>query len=423
MTGFLILAAILVAGALLLVVPPMLGFGKRRKAHGERRRQADIALVVLREQLAELESEHAAGRIPDDEYHRSREELERRALEEGRAADDGADVRSASGWAVGLMVAVPICAAVVYLAIGEPDALDPVKVAGEPPHQISPEQMAGLVEQLVDRLDHDPSDPMGWLMLVRSYAMLEDLDGAARAWARIGDKAPDDAGILADWADILVVGRDGDFSGEPDRLIARALELEPDHVKALALAGTAEFQRGNHARAAELWERILVQIPPSEEAYGSVLGSVNEARILAGLEALPAPGQAASVGERPGQAAVPAAPAAVDSALGVSGRLRIAPELAATLEGSETVFVFVRPVQGGIPVAALRYSVSELPLEFEFKGAPLMTDAPLPEQVTVAARVSRGGDATARAGDLEGQSGPIGLDQHDVELVIDRVRD
>jgi cytochrome c-type biogenesis protein CcmH len=414
-TGFLILATILVAGALLFVLPPMFGLGHRRRVHADRQRQADTALVVLREQLADIESEHALGKLSDEDYARSREELEARALEEGRAANDGSDVRPASIWALALVLVVPASAALIYLSIGEPDALDPVKVAGQadPGHQITPDQMVGLVAQLAERLEQDPSDPTGWMMLVRSYAMLGDLDGAAATWRRIGEKAPEDADILADWADILVAGQDGDFRGEPDRLVAKALTLDPDNIKALALAGTADFQRGNYAAASAYWEKILAQISSEEDAYGSVLSSVNEARGRAGLPLLVAGAPPVSTGSE----------AAPDTGLKISGTLSVSPDLSAGVNADETVFVFVRPIEGGVPLAALRFRVADLPVEFSFDGVRLMSEAPLPKNVVVAARLSRQGDATARPGDLEGASESVGLDAAGVNVVIDTVRE
>lgn len=411
MTGFIMLAAALVVGALLFVVPPMLGYGRRRREHAARQRQADVALVVLREQLAELEAEKAASRMSEVEYQRARTELELRALDEGRAAEDGSDLRPARVSAVALVLSVPALALGVYLWVGEPAALDPQRVAGEPAREISMDQMAGLVAQLAARLEADPSDPTGWLMLVRSYAMLGDLEGAAATWRRIGDKAPDDAGILADWADILVAGTDGDFSGEPDRLIARALVLEPDNFKALALAGSAAFQRGQYPLAVDHWQKILAQIPPTEDGYTQVLSSVNEARTRAGLAPIGTNGVV-----QPQTSASPAG-------LALSGSLTLAERFFDQVLPEETIFVFVRPAAGGIPLAALRFRVADLPLRFDFGGVELMTQAPLPEQVVVAARLSRGGDATARPGDLEGASGVVGIDARDVVLTIDTVRE
>lgn len=416
MTGFVLLAALLVAGALLLVLPPMLGLGRRRRAHAERQRQADTVLLVLREQLAELEADHAAGKIPEAAYQRSREELELRALEEGRTVDDGSDARPAGLWAAGLAVTVPVLAIAVYLAIGEPDGIDPLKVAGDPGHQVSAAEMAELVEQLVGRLERDPTDPTGWLMLARSYSMLGNFDGAARAWSRIGAKAPDDAGILADWADILVVAQQGEFSGEPDRLIERSLALEPDNFKALALAGTAAFQRGDYALASTHWERILDQVSPGDEAYGSIVSSINEARTRGGMPLFGGPSGATTV--------APAASAGdATEPLRVNGTVSLSDELAGTMRADETVFVFVRPADGGIPLAALRLSAGDLPTRFGFEGVPLMTEGPLPSRVIVAARLSRHGDAGARPGDLEGFSSVVAPDANDVRVVIDKVRE
>lgn len=417
MTAFFVLAALLVVGALLLVVPPMLGVGERARSRTARQRQAETVLLVLREQLADLEAEQAAGRVDAAEYRRTRAELEARALEEGLAVEDGADARPASMGAVLVALAIPALAVAFYLSLGEPDGLDPAKVAGAPEHALTQEQVVEMVEKLVDRLETETGDPTAWLMLARSYAMLNDLPGAARAWARIGKNVPADPDILVDWADLLVAGRQGDFSGEPDRLIARALELDANNPKALALAGSGAFERGDFATAARHWEQVLQQVPPSEAIYATILQSVNEARSRVGMAPLASAASAA-----PAQMPQQAAPEEGDS-LSVSGTVSLAPALAATIEPDQTVFVFVRQPGGGAPVAALRFKAGDLPANFAFEGAQRMSSGPLPDQIVVAARLSRQGDATPQPGDLESTLIPAAPDAVGVEVVIDRVRD
>ena len=117
-----------------------------------------------------------------------------------------------------------------------------------------------------------------------------------------------------------------------------------------------------------------------------------------------------------------AAPAP-SSPLKVAGRLQVDGALAGQVAAEDAVFVFVRGEAGGPPLAALRFKGSELPVSFDFDGAMLMMgDAPVPERIVVAARVSKGGDATARAGDLEGVSAPVAPDADGVTVTIDRVR-
>ena len=108
MIAFIVFAGLLVAGALLLILPPLLGVGARRRR--EAARQSTMALTVLREHLAELDAELAAGQIDAAGHAKSREELERRALEEGEAAAEAAeaaDVRPSRAWALGMAVTVP----------------------------------------------------------------------------------------------------------------------------------------------------------------------------------------------------------------------------------------------------------------------------------------------------------------------------
>ncbi|MFZ5512102.1 MAG: c-type cytochrome biogenesis protein CcmI, partial [Pseudomonadota bacterium] len=77
MTAFWIIAGLLVAGALLFVLPPLLSARPRPAA------ESATNIEVLRDQLRELEADRAAGSIDDAQYAHAREDLERRVLEEG----------------------------------------------------------------------------------------------------------------------------------------------------------------------------------------------------------------------------------------------------------------------------------------------------------------------------------------------------
>ncbi|WEN43883.1 Cytochrome c-type biogenesis protein CcmH [Thauera sp. GDN1] len=408
MTAFIIFAGLLLAGALLLILPPLLGVGARRRR--EAARQSTMALTVLREQLAELDAELASGQIDAASHAKSREELERRALEEGEAAAEAAeaaDVRPSRGWAVGMVLTVPALAIAGYLMIGEPDALDPKNIEGQ--QGFTREQVEEMVGTLVQRLEQEPENAEGWTMLARTYMVLQDYPKAAAAYARLDKLTPNDPDVLSDWADATAAIHDS-VVGEAEALAKRALEAAPTHPKALALAGTAAYQRDDFAAAAALWERILAQIPPGDQVAQGVRASINDARAKAGMPPL-ADGEGA-------------APVAASKALTVSGRLEVDAALGPKVAAEDAVFVFVRGEAGGPPLAALRFKGSELPLDFSFSGATMMMgDAPVPERVVIAARVAKGGDASARAGDLEGASVPVAADASGVKLVIDRVRD
>ncbi|ATE61774.1 c-type cytochrome biogenesis protein CcmI [Thauera sinica] len=405
MITFIVLAGLLVAGALLLVLPPLLRARGRDEAEPE---QAAIALKVLREQLAELDADLAAGRLDAATHAQARDELERRALEEGEASAASvaaAEAKPAKRWALALALGVPAMAAVAYVALGNPDGLDPAKVAGR--QGFSQAEIADMVGKLAARLEQEPDNVEGWLMLARSYAVLQDYDKAARTYERVAKLAPGEPDVYADWADV-VAARMGSVAGEAEALAQKALDLAPEHPKALALAGTAAYQRKDFAAAAAHWEKILARIPPGDDLARGVRASIDDAREKAGLPPL---------AEAPAAAAPSAHPS---SALTLSGRVDIDAALRDELAPDDTVFVFVRGEGGGPPLAALRFRGNELPRDFSFDGVPLMTgDASVPVRVAVAARVSKSGNVTAAAGDLEGRLSGVAPDASGLKLTID----
>lgn len=410
MTQFILFAGLLVAGALLLLLPPLLRSRNKVPAGAG---QTAMVLAVLREQLAELEADLAAGRIDTTTHARSREELERRALEETDAAEtQSAEAGPARRWALVLALAVPLLAAGLYARLGNPDGLDPQKVAGQ--HDMSREKFAAMVGTLAAKMEQDPQNAEGWMMLARSWAMLEDFPRAAAAYQHLAGLVPDDADVLADWADTLGAVR-GTLDGEAEALIGKALVIEPGHPKALALAGTVAFRRADYAGAAAHWEKILAVMPPGAQAADGVRNNINEARSRAGLPplaaapaAMPPMRQAAASGASP---------------LQIAGRLELDAALRDKVGADETVFLFVRGTAGGPPLAALRFRAGELPRDFSFAGVPLMGgDVAVPERVALAARVSKSGNVSGAAGDLEGRVEGLTAQASGVRLVIDKVR-
>src|SRR5258706_11033594 len=106
---------------------------------------------------------------------------------------------------------------------------------------------------------------------------------AVDAYARAAQRAPRDAQLLADFADALAMARGQRMEGEPARLVERALEIDPKNLKALALAGTAAFERQDYGSAAALWSRMLPLVPADSEDARLIAGNVDEAKKLAGI--------------------------------------------------------------------------------------------------------------------------------------------
>ena len=189
-------------------------------------------------------------------------------------------------------------------------------------------------------------------------------------------------------------------------LIERALKADPKHFKALALAGSAAFDRGDYAVAIAQWQKIAVQLPPDSELAPRVQAMIGDARgKLAGNDAAPAPSPSPSTQVT---AAPPAASAARPAAgTSVSGTVTLDPALAAQAAPGDAVFVFARAANGSrMPLAVQRAQVKDLPLAFKLDDsmamAPGMTLSSA-TQLTVGARISKSGTAIAQPGDLSGE--------------------
>ncbi|HEV3007784.1 MAG TPA: c-type cytochrome biogenesis protein CcmI [Burkholderiales bacterium] len=377
MIVFWLVGAALAAAALALVLRPLV---LKKKNPGISRSEANVS--IYRNQLRELEADLAGGRLAADDYQRARAELEARLLED--VADESVPRRGASRpLTLIVALAVPLCAAALYFAVGNPSAIDSPAV-----------QLETLVQRLAAHLRENPDDAAGWKLLARSYASLERYPEAADAYAKAAVRAPRDAQLLTDFAESLAMARGRRLDGEPEQLIARALELEPRNLKALALAGTAAFARGNYAAAAAQWEKMLPLVPADSEDARSIRASIDEAKGMAGKRQL-------------------------------RGRVSLSSKVKAKAAPDDTVFIFARAAEGPpMPLAVLRRRVRDLPLEFSLDDsmamAPGMRLSGFP-RVVVAARVSKSGDAAPKAGDLQGSSAPVANDAEDVDVVISEV--
>lgn len=409
MTMFWVIASLLMAGALLFVLPPLLQRGARVQQGA-----AALTLAVYRDQQAELDADRRAGALSEAQYEAARRELERRLLEdigEPTPAPQPA-ARASRVPAAVVALAAPLFAVSLYFVIGEFKALDPGRAAplAGNTHEVTPDQIRVMVERLALRLAQNPDDAEGWAMLARSYNVLGRYQDASMAYGRAVERLPGNASLLADYADALAMARGRRLQGEPEALIQRALVADPKHIKSLALAGSAAFEKRDYAGALSYWERITQLVPPDSDVARSIGNSIKEARGLAA-----APAASAALAAQPPAGAAP----------GVSGIVRLAPDLAAKVAPNDTVFIFARAADGPrMPLAVLRKKASELPIQFTLDDslamAPQSRLSGVP-QIVVGARVSKSASATPQQGDLEGLTQPVSNVERDVKIVIDKV--
>lgn len=408
MTLFWLVAALFLFGALLFLLPPLVLGGEAPR----RSERSAVNLDVLRDQMRELDRDRTSGQIDEPAFAAARQELERRALTEPSAAPPVESRGRLRGLALGVGIIFPILAVGLYGLLGTPEGVGvDTRTAPATSHAVTRAQVLQMVEGLAQKLRANPDDPEGWQMLARSYTALGRYEEAVGAFRELTARVPDDPQILADYADTLAMARGRSLLGEPEGLVSRAMAANPNHGKALALAGTIAFSKQDYRGAIGYWERILPLVAPDSPTARSINGSIADARSRLGGGAV--------VAASPG----PAAPV-IATSTGVAGRVQLAASLAGRVRPEDTVFIFARAAQGPrMPLAILRKKGADLPVDFVLDDSlamnPAMRLSSFP-RVVVGARISRSGNALPAAGDLEGQAVEVDVGARGVEIRIDR---
>ena len=265
-----------------------------------------------------------------------------------------------------------------------------------------------MVARLARQLEADPQNLEGWLMLGRSYVVLQEFPLALRAFERAerlsGGKNVE---ALIGEAEALALQDPAELEGRAGRLVERALALDPDSGKALFFGATVAARRGDLPLARQRFVKVLAMNPPDN------VRALLDEEIRAIDEKLAAPPAAA--------ATQPASGLSAEAAVRVN--ITLSPSVTGTT--AAPLFVFVRQAgqKGGPPLAAKR-------LESHFPQSVTLTpaDSMLPgrsfaagQQVQVVARIARSGSPVGASGDPFGEItyrvGQDGL----LNLVIDRL--
>lgn len=292
---FWLICAGLAAIALAFVLPPLLQRAPK-DAGVDGKKEAN--LEIYRDQLSELEADLRNGIIGPEQYEQDRDGIERRLLDdistEDKVSTKEARQAVSRGPVYAIALGLPVIAVALYLLVGNSAAWSgPATKAPQAPFasgsqgngQMSQQQIEANVAALAKRLQQNPGDAQGWVMLARSYMTLEKYTDATNAYAKAAALKTDDADLLADYAFAMGMANGRQLQGEPFDLIKKALRIDPQNAKALELAGTAEFQAKNYKQAIDYWQKVLEKTPAESELAGTLSQNINEAKTLAGVSA------------------------------------------------------------------------------------------------------------------------------------------
>jgi cytochrome c-type biogenesis protein CcmH len=391
----------------------------------------DVAnLEAFRQQRRELDDEHQRGLLSDAEHEKALDELAARLSDEisqNSKPLDGLGVSaknvSKRPWilAIALSVFVIVGSGIGYALRGGQDTYRQTAVAetggseatnpsADPNAAMSDKQIVTLVDNLAKKMQENPNDAKGWVLLARSQNALGQYGAAIQAYERALALQPNDANLLADYADAQAMSQEGSLEGLPTKLIERALKIDANNLKALALAGTAAMRAGNKSASLGYWARMQKLLPPDSDDAKQVAAIINE--IKTGKPAFPRVAEATA--NTPPSSPAPAETRRPESGQRVAGEITIASGLNSKISAGDTLFVFARAKDGPrMPLAVLRVAAPTMwPYTFELTDAMAMAPGMNLSSATIIvieARISKSGNALPQSGDLGGISAPIDL--------------
>lgn len=379
MIEFWLCAGLLLLTALAILLLPVV---RGRGVQAEEDRMA-LNVTLYQERLQELQAQHAAGALDDQQLANARDEAARELLSDTEGAQV-VPVKRSLGRAVPLISAllVPVLGVGLYLHWGVIDEVERARTFVDQPKTI--EEMTARLEEATQK---NPDSAESWYFLGRTYMAQERPADAAKAFERAVGVAGPEPELLGQWAQALYFAGNKQWTEQLQRMTDDALKGDPAEATTLGLLGIAAYEGGEYQRAIEYWQQLVAVLPVEDPSRQAIEGGIERARQQLGVTT----------------------PDAASNAPAISVKVELAAELSEKVQPGDAVFIFARAVPGPpMPLAVKRLTVADLPAEVSLSD----NDAMMPqlkisgfEQVQLVARISRSGNATA--GEWIGSSQPI----------------
>jgi len=318
-----------------------------------------------------------------------------------------------------VLLMIPLAGILMYQSIGTPEAinLSPVSPARQPTsqqaaHSEQQGQMDDLVASLQQRMNENPEDPEGWLILGRSLKTMQRYAEAEEALSNANRLVPNDPSIMVELAEtMLFTSGQPEVNPEARQLIESALAIDPNQHKALWIMGMASAQEGDDAQAITYWTKLQEQLDPASGPFQAVTQQIEAAQTRMGIPVSATterPVAEASVVAPPAAAPPMAKPAVSETAaagFGIPATLTIDDGLAGPFPASATLFIFIHPAgAAGMPLAVKRIAPQGFPMSLNFTDADLLQPGgslQAFELLDISARISMNGVANIASGDIQ----------------------
>ncbi len=287
MTLWIILTALTALAAAWLTIPLV----RRHEARVDARA---ATIAVLKDQLADVDVQLAAGSIQPGEAEGLRNEIRRRLLAAGHIPaelDRTMGQKSLSGLALGMAAMVAVAAAALYTNMGQPDLAsgpaapaEPAPAAAAAPAAPADGEVAQLITGLEQKMQGNPNDPEGWRMLGWSYFQTGRYGDAAKAYARAIALKPDGVGYQSAYGEVLVQEAGGQVTPAAAAAFEKAAAQDGADARARYFLGVRKADTGDRKGAIEDWLKLLADSPADAPWLPQLRQMIGQTATQAGID-------------------------------------------------------------------------------------------------------------------------------------------
>jgi cytochrome c-type biogenesis protein CcmH len=228
-----------------------------------------------------METDRTNGLLSEAQYQSAKQELEARLADDALTPEDAPIPGRVSSRKLGytLGAVLPVAAFALYFWLGNPAAVMAIADVQTGTAQSAVAGAAGeqnfmkLIRKVEEKTQANPDDGEAWAMLARSYAAMEQWPKALSAYEKAIMLLSQDASLLSGYAEVLAITNDRVLTGKPMELVRKALEIDPEDMKALELAGINAFQEGGFAQASAYLKHLHSLLPPASPYTRYAAGS------------------------------------------------------------------------------------------------------------------------------------------------------
>ena len=396
---WLLIAGLLVLASIFLIYP----FVKAdHSAEGEVL-QANIQ--IFRDQQYQLDAQLEQKQISQAQYQQLLAEAKQLLLsntgEQTTEKPVSSERRQAKGLLPVLIILVPCFCFAVYSSIGASADQRILQLIQQASVSSDITKAAELQTELYTavekRAQQRPDNIYYWILLAKRAIQQNDLAGAKYNYAQAIKLSPDDGYLLGQYAEILFMLANSQFTDEVLIALDKAFAIDSSNPTVLGLKGIQSFESQQWQLAITYWQEAQRQMDQNSATANALKAGIARAQKRLGIQ--------------PDQAVVSPQ---VEIAVSIDQSIAFNPE--------QSVFVALVATSGApMPLAARKLRAGDLPITITLSNADAVMagyNLSSASEVKAVARLSQSGSATPQTGDWEDSVNPINLSAENISVSI-----